>query len=194
MPPRAQQEASALSLLRPVGLPALPMRHGAVLSTCMQDRNLSALPMSAAPCGALACRVEACLLCPPPCPPPSPAVGCCFSVACLVPATCLPPPPFAPLAATAHPPSRVRRATAEGCRRDYDSVGSSRRQPRAYDTCYTCPKRMSPLSPTLSVLRASSVPPSRRPAPHPAWARVQRTRMAPLSLPKTMWHGGASWA
>ena len=94
MPPKAQQEASALSLLRPVGLPALPMRHGAVLSTCMQDRNLSALPMSAAPCGALACRVEACLLCPPPCPPPSPAVGCCFSVACLVPATCLPPPPL----------------------------------------------------------------------------------------------------
>ena len=96
MPPKAQQEASALSLLRPVGLPALPMRHGAVLSTCMQDRNLSALPMSAAPCGALACRVEACLLCPPPCPPHSPAVGCCFSVACLVPATCLPPPAICP--------------------------------------------------------------------------------------------------
>ena len=131
---------------------------------------------------------------PAPMPPPLPSCWllllCGLPRACHLPAT----PPFAPLAATAHPPSRVRRATAEGCRRDYDSVGSSRRQPRAYDTCYTCPKRMSPLSPILSVLRASSVPPSRRPAPHPAWARVQRTKMAPLSLLKTMWHGGASWA
>ena len=94
MPPKAQQEASALSLLRPVGLPALPMRHGAVLSTCMQDRNLSALPMSAAPCGALACRVEACLLCPPPCPPPPQLLA----AASLWPASCLPhachPPPL----------------------------------------------------------------------------------------------------